>query len=87
MTATETILKAGKVAPFSGVLVSEKSYRAYVSNEFEVKNLRESNSMILTQMDGLEKMLKEEKDNDPNVWNWLFGGIILGAALGFSAAK
>lgn len=86
-TATETILKAGKVAPFNGVLVSDKQYRSYVANEFELKSLRQDVSMLSNQLEGLQKMREDDKHNEPNVYNWLLSGIILGAALGFSAAK
>ena len=86
-TATETILKAGKVAPFNGVLVSEKTYRGYVANEFELKDLRQDVTMLSNQLAGMEKLRIEDKRDEPNVYNWLLSGIILGAALGFSAAK
>lgn len=86
-TATETILKAGKVAPFNGVLVSEKTYRAYVTNEFEIKSLRDDVSILTNQVEGLQKLRQEDKFNEPDVWNWFLGGVILGALAGFSAAK
>ena len=85
--ATETILKKNKPAPFNGVLVSEKQYRTYVANEFELKSLRQDVSMLSTQLAGLEKMREEDRRNEPNVYNWLLGGIILGAVGAFSVSK
>ena len=79
-TATETILKTGKAAPFNGVLVSEKTYRKYVENEFLVKNLHESNQMLLTQSDGLLQREMERRDNEPYVWSWFITGLGLGLA-------
>lgn len=79
-TAMETILKAGKPAPFNGILVSEKQYREYVAKSFEVKNLHESNQMLLTQSDGLLQREMERRDNEPYVWSWFITGLGLGLA-------
>lgn len=83
--ATETILKKDKPAPFDGVLVSEKQYRTYVANEFEVKDLRKNVAMVDIQLDGLLKRETEAKRDEPNVWTYFLSGIILGAAGVFAA--
>lgn len=79
-TATETILKRNKPAPFDGVLVAEKQYRTYVANEFELRDLRQSNSMISTQMDGLLQRETERKNDEPSRFTWFISGLALGLA-------
>lgn len=85
--ATDRVIKVGNPAPFSGVLVPEKTYRTYVENEFELHLLRTDVAVLSKQVEGMRQEKIENNFRRPNVWNWFLTGVIVGAAVGFSSAK